>query len=102
MVPVAWHPSFTHWHVVVLQSIVPQWQAVNVPGVHAAPAGHEHAPHAHPLEQVCVPYVLHAWVAPGEQVAPAGQEHAPQPHDAEHVSLPYVLHTWVAPDAHAP
>lgn len=55
VVPVAWQPSFTHWQVVVLQSIVPQWQVVNDPGVHAAPAGHEHAPHAQPLEQVCVP-----------------------------------------------
>jgi hypothetical protein len=38
-----------------LQSIVPQWHIVNVPGVQVAPALQEHAPHAQPLEQVCVP-----------------------------------------------
>jgi hypothetical protein len=35
------------------------------PGVHTAADGHEHGPHAHAVEHVCIPYVLHAPVEAG-------------------------------------
>ncbi len=44
---------------------------------------------------VCVPLVLHAWVAFGAQVAPVGQEHVPQAHEELHVSVPNELHACV-------
>jgi hypothetical protein len=52
-------------HTSQVMVLHPLWQLS--PGVHWAAPVHEQSSHAQPVLHVCVPYVLHAWLAPGAQ-----------------------------------
>jgi hypothetical protein len=99
------HPSETHWQL-ELHTLFPQWHGIWSPGLHAAPAGHEHAPQVQLDEHVNVPYVLHGSDSLGEH-AP-WPKHAPMAQDPwvqVSVSLPQLPHAAgsarICPETHS-